>query len=61
MAGLVLDGKAYAKELEAELQARVEQLKKKTGSEEPPILATILVGADPASATYVKMKGNASC
>ncbi|WP_446744098.1 bifunctional methylenetetrahydrofolate dehydrogenase/methenyltetrahydrofolate cyclohydrolase FolD [Silvibacterium acidisoli] len=59
MAGLVLDGKAYAKELEAELQARVEQLKKKTGAEEPPILATILVGADPASATYVKMKGNA--
>lgn len=56
---MVLDGKAYAKELEAELQARVEQLKKKTGSEEPPILATILVGADPASATYVKMKGNA--
>jgi len=30
----------------------------KTGGE-PPILATILVGADPASATYVRMKGNA--
>ena len=58
MAGLVLDGKAYAKELEAELQARVAQLKEKTGAE-PPILATILVGADPASATYVRMKGNA--
>lgn len=58
MAGLVLDGKAYAKELEVELQARVEQLKHKTG-DEPPILATILVGADPASATYVRMKGNA--
>jgi methylenetetrahydrofolate dehydrogenase (NADP+)/methenyltetrahydrofolate cyclohydrolase len=58
MAGLVLDGKAYAKELEAELQARVVQLKEKTGAESP-ILATILVGADPASATYVRMKGNA--
>src|ERR1700721_3038766 len=58
MAGLVLDGKAYAKELEVELQARVEQLKQKTG-DEPPILATILVGDDPASATYVRMKGNA--
>jgi len=58
MAGLVLDGKAYAKELEAELQARVAQLKEKTGAESP-ILATILVGADPASATYVRMKGNA--
>lgn len=59
MAGLVLDGKAYSKELEAELQERVKKLKQKTGSEDPPILATILVGADPASATYVKMKGNA--
>ncbi|HUY81895.1 MAG TPA: bifunctional methylenetetrahydrofolate dehydrogenase/methenyltetrahydrofolate cyclohydrolase FolD [Acidobacteriaceae bacterium] len=59
MAGLVLDGKAYAKELEAELQERVKQVKQKSGSDEPPILATILVGADPASATYVKMKGNA--
>jgi methylenetetrahydrofolate dehydrogenase (NADP+)/methenyltetrahydrofolate cyclohydrolase len=57
MAGIVLDGKAYAKELEGELQARVEQLLKKTGGE-PPILATILVGSDPASATYVRMKGN---
>jgi methylenetetrahydrofolate dehydrogenase (NADP+)/methenyltetrahydrofolate cyclohydrolase len=55
MAGIVLDGKAYAKELEAELTARVERLALK----EPPILATILVGDDPASATYVRMKGNA--
>ena len=58
MSGIVLDGKTYAKELEAELQARVKALIEKTGSE-PPILATILVGGDPASATYVKMKGNA--
>ncbi|MGC1362623.1 MAG: bifunctional methylenetetrahydrofolate dehydrogenase/methenyltetrahydrofolate cyclohydrolase FolD [Silvibacterium sp.] len=59
MAGLVLDGKAYAKELEAELFFRVQKLKQKSGTEDPPILATILVGADPASATYVRMKGNA--
>lgn len=59
MAGLVLDGKAYAKELEAELQERVKVVKQKARNDEPPILATILVGADPASATYVKMKGNA--
>ncbi len=56
---LVLDGKAYSKELEAELSARVAALKQRTGNPEPPILATILVGSDPASATYVKMKGNA--
>jgi methylenetetrahydrofolate dehydrogenase (NADP+)/methenyltetrahydrofolate cyclohydrolase len=59
MAGLVLDGKAYSKELEAELQERVAKLKRKSGDPNPPILATILVGSDPASATYVKMKGNA--
>ncbi len=58
MAALVLDGKAYAKELETELQQRVEKLKQVTSSD-PPILATILVGSDPASATYVRMKGNA--
>jgi methylenetetrahydrofolate dehydrogenase (NADP+)/methenyltetrahydrofolate cyclohydrolase len=55
---IVLDGKAYAKELEAELKARVERLPQ-SKSGEPPILATILVGEDPASATYVRMKGNA--
>ena len=55
MAGIVLDGKAYSKQLEAELAARVQRL----ALQEPPILATILVGDDPASATYVRMKGNA--
>ncbi|HLJ76603.1 MAG TPA: bifunctional methylenetetrahydrofolate dehydrogenase/methenyltetrahydrofolate cyclohydrolase FolD [Acidobacteriaceae bacterium] len=55
MAGIVLDGKAYSKQLEAELAVRVQRL----GLSEPPILATILVGDDPASATYVRMKGNA--
>lgn len=59
MAGIILDGKAYSKELEAELTTRVAALKQKTGNPDPPILATILVGSDPASATYVKMKGNA--
>ena len=64
MAGLVLDGKAYSKELEVELKERVAKLKRKSGGTDalgvsPPILATILVGSDPASATYVRMKGNA--
>lgn len=67
MAALILDGKAYSKELEAELQERVAKLRRKSGGPDPdpdaepapPILATILVGADPASATYVRMKGNA--
>lgn len=57
MSALVLDGKALAKKTEEELSQRVQALKDKTGT--TPILATILVGDDPASATYVKMKGNA--
>ncbi|MEO9275699.1 bifunctional methylenetetrahydrofolate dehydrogenase/methenyltetrahydrofolate cyclohydrolase FolD [Marinomonas sp. 5E14-1] len=57
MTALVLDGKLCAKETENRLQTQVAELKERTGC--TPILATILVGADPASATYVKMKGNA--
>lgn len=57
MTALVLDGKSLAKKTEAELSSRVKILAEKTGR--TPILATILVGDDPASATYVKMKGNA--
>ncbi|SDZ78513.1 bifunctional methylenetetrahydrofolate dehydrogenase/methenyltetrahydrofolate cyclohydrolase FolD [Microbulbifer marinus] len=58
MSALVLDGKALAHKTEEELSARVAALKEKSGGQ-TPILATILVGDDPASATYVKMKGNA--
>jgi len=58
VSALVLDGKALAKKTEQELSQRVEQLKQRSNGQ-TPILATILVGADPASATYVKMKGNA--
>ena len=58
MAPVVLDGKALSKQIEASLAERVAKLKEKSGGQ-TPILATILVGEDPASATYVKMKGNA--
>jgi methylenetetrahydrofolate dehydrogenase (NADP+)/methenyltetrahydrofolate cyclohydrolase len=54
---LVLDGKTLASQTEQQLLQRVLALKSKVGR--TPILATILVGDDPASATYVKMKGNA--
>ncbi|WP_201583169.1 bifunctional methylenetetrahydrofolate dehydrogenase/methenyltetrahydrofolate cyclohydrolase FolD [Psychrobacter jeotgali] len=53
----VLDGKALAKQIEQQLSTRVDAIKAKTGR--TPSLATILVGDDPASATYVRMKGNA--
>jgi methylenetetrahydrofolate dehydrogenase (NADP+)/methenyltetrahydrofolate cyclohydrolase len=58
MAGTVLDGKALAAEVEVDLRERVARLREQTGGP-APILATILVGDDPASATYVRMKGNA--
>lgn len=57
MPAILLDGKAVAARTEAELSERVSKIKAKSG--QTPILATILVGDDPASATYVKMKGNA--
>ncbi len=58
MTGIVLDGKALAQQMETELAIRVQRIKDKSNGK-APILATILVGDDPASATYVKMKGNA--
>ncbi len=57
MTAILLDGKQLAKQIETELNQRVQTLVEKTGR--IPILATILVGGDPASATYVRMKGNA--
>ena len=58
MSAQILDGKHVAELTEAELAQRVETLKGRSGGR-TPVLATILVGDDPASATYVKMKGNA--
>ncbi len=58
MSATILDGKALAATAETVLAARVVALRQRNGGR-VPILATILVGNDPASATYVKMKGNA--
>ena len=54
----ILDGKVVAAALERELAERVAKLRDRQGGR-APVLATILVGDDPASATYVRMKGNA--
>ena len=53
MTAQILDGKALAKQREQMLKQRVDLLEQK------PVLATILVGDDPSSATYVQMKINA--
>lgn len=58
MPALILDGKATAAACEAQFTHCVEALKAQNNGL-TPILATILVGADPASATYVKMKQSA--
>lgn len=58
MPAIVLDGKALATKIEEDLISRVRAIKAKWNGK-VPVLATILVGDDPASATYVKMKGNA--
>jgi methylenetetrahydrofolate dehydrogenase (NADP+)/methenyltetrahydrofolate cyclohydrolase len=57
MSGIRLDGKSLAREIEAELTVRVQAIKRNAAA--TPILATILVGDDPSSATYVRMKGDA--
>ena len=56
MVSKILDGKTLAKLAEEDIQTNVSRLKEKGIT---PTLATILVGLDPASATYVKMKQNA--
>ncbi len=58
MSAIILDGKILAQQIENELAGRIQRLKDLSGGK-TPILATILVGDDPASATYVRMKGNA--
>lgn len=58
MNATVLDGKELARQIEDELKHRVARITASTGGR-IPVLATILVGDDPASATYVRMKRNA--
>ena len=55
MAALILDGKNLSAISEDSIKNRVDNLSKKNIT---PTLATILVGNDPASETYVKMKRN---
>lgn len=56
MSSKILDGKGLALIAEEEVQRQVSELKNEGIV---PTLATVLVGVDPASATYVKMKQNA--
>ncbi|MDQ1912103.1 tetrahydrofolate dehydrogenase/cyclohydrolase catalytic domain-containing protein [Paenibacillus sp. GD4] len=53
---LILDGACVAQSVKEKLAQRIQSLALQGIT---PCLATILVGDDPASETYVKMKGNA--
>ena len=55
MSAIILDGKELSKISEESIKKKVEELSSKNIK---PTLATILVGNDPASETYVKMKRN---
>ena len=54
MTAQIIDGKAIAAAIQAELTEEVQRLKETHGV--VPGLATVLVGENPASITYVKMK-----
>jgi methylenetetrahydrofolate dehydrogenase (NADP+) / methenyltetrahydrofolate cyclohydrolase len=53
---LQLLGKPVVEKIEREMAHRIQVLSERNIN---PCLVTILVGSDPASATYVRMKGNA--
>ena len=55
MTATIISGKEVATAIRAELKAEVAELKEKHGIQ--PGLATVLVGEDPASVSYVTAKG----
>jgi methylenetetrahydrofolate dehydrogenase (NADP+) / methenyltetrahydrofolate cyclohydrolase len=58
MSAVIVDGKAVAAELRAELTTRVARMIEDGSA--PPSLAVVLCGDDPASALYVRNKGRAA-
>jgi methylenetetrahydrofolate dehydrogenase (NADP+)/methenyltetrahydrofolate cyclohydrolase len=56
--GVVIDGRAVAQGVRERVRAEVAEIEAEHGV--TPGLATVLVGEDPASATYVRMKRKAS-
>jgi methylenetetrahydrofolate dehydrogenase (NADP+) / methenyltetrahydrofolate cyclohydrolase len=58
MTGTIIDGKAFAAGLRARVGVSARAFQAETGR--APGLAVVLVGDDPASAVYVRSKGNAT-
>ena len=57
MAARIIDGKAVAAAIRRQVGVEVAEFEREVGR--PPVLATVLVGADPASQIYVRMKPKA--
>ncbi|MCK4850439.1 MAG: bifunctional 5,10-methylene-tetrahydrofolate dehydrogenase/5,10-methylene-tetrahydrofolate cyclohydrolase, partial [Phycisphaerae bacterium] len=57
MSAKIIDGKAIAEQMRTEIKTQAQELKSKHGI--TPGLAVVLVGEDPASQVYVRMKGKA--
>lgn len=57
MSAQIIDGKQIAAEMRAEMKTKIDDLKESHGVR--PGLAVVLVGEDPASQVYVRMKGKA--
>ncbi|RLL61074.1 tetrahydrofolate dehydrogenase/cyclohydrolase catalytic domain-containing protein, partial [Paenirhodobacter hankyongi] len=55
MTATIIDGKAFAAKVRAQVAGHVARLKEEQGI--PPGLAVVLVGEDPASEVYVRNKG----
>jgi methylenetetrahydrofolate dehydrogenase (NADP+)/methenyltetrahydrofolate cyclohydrolase len=58
VSAIIVDGKAVAAELRAELTDEVARMS--ADGSDPPSLAVVLCGDDPASAIYVRNKGRAA-
>jgi methylenetetrahydrofolate dehydrogenase (NADP+)/methenyltetrahydrofolate cyclohydrolase len=58
MSAVIVDGKAIAAELRAEIAAEITAMTE--AGRRPPSLAVVLCGDDPASAIYVRNKGRAA-
>ena len=58
MSATIIDGKAAAATLRADIAVEVARFAAATGRS--PGLAVVLVGEDPASAVYVRSKGKAT-
>lgn len=57
---MIFDGKAFAKEIETEVENKVRNLPAQAGLVKKPRIASVVVGDDPASTLYTRLKQKAA-